>query len=69
MFATVTEGRMAEVMSQTESFGEILIQTKSACNCPPNLRNLDAVGEANPEMIAIGGDKHLCLVAKTPKRD
>ncbi len=38
-FARMPERRVPEVMPQSNSFGQILIEPQGACNRPRNLRN------------------------------
>ena len=36
---------------------------------PTDLRDFDRVGQADPEMVAVGGDEHLRLVAQAAEGD
>jgi hypothetical protein len=68
-FPRMAKGRVANIMGETQGLGQILIQPQCAGNGAANLRHLYAVGEPNPEMIAIGRDKNLRLVPQSAKRD
>src|SRR5689334_2346297 len=65
----MTKRWVAKVVGKAERFGQILIQAQSAGNGPADLRDFDAVSQANAEMIAVGGDEHLRLVAEPAERD
>ena len=66
-FPGMAKGRVADVMGETQGLGQILIQPQRARNGAADLCHFYAVGEANPEMIPIGGDKNLRLVAQSAK--
>jgi hypothetical protein len=68
-FPGMTKGRVANIMGETQGLGQIFIQPQCTGNCAANLRHFNAVGEPNAEMIPIGGDKNLRLVAQSAKRD
>jgi hypothetical protein len=65
----MAKGRMAKVMSQAQCFGEVLIQAQGPRHRPPDLRDLQAVREADSIMIAVRRDKNLRLVAETAEGD
>ena len=69
VFAGMAERRMADVMREAQSLGQILVEPKRARDRPADLRDFQAVGEPDAEMIAIGGEKHLRLVTQAAKRD
>ncbi|GAA3905331.1 hypothetical protein GCM10022276_24870 [Sphingomonas limnosediminicola] len=60
---------MAKVMREAKCLGQVLVETQGAGHGAANLRDFDAVGQANAEMIAIGGDEDLRLVAKAAEGD
>jgi hypothetical protein len=64
IFARMAKRRMPHVVGQAQRLGQILIQPQGAGNRPTNLRDFEAVGQANPEMIAVWRDKHLRLVTE-----
>ena len=55
-------------MSQRDSFGEIVIQLQCAGHGARNLRNLDRMGHAGPEVITFVINEHLGLVLEFSKR-
>lgn len=65
----MAKGRVANIMRQTQSFGEVLIQPERARNCPANLGHFNTMGQADTEMIPIGGHKNLRLMSQTPERN
>jgi hypothetical protein len=65
----MAERRMADVVGQAQSFGQILVETKGACQSPADLSHLQAMSEPNPEMIAIWSDEDLGLVTKPSERN
>ena len=69
VLAGVAEGRVAEVVRQAQRLGQILVEAERARNRPADLRDLEAVGEANAIMVAVGRDEHLRLVAEPAKGD
>ena len=69
ILARMAEGRMANIMGQTQGLGQILIQAQRAGNRPANLCHLKTVGQADTKMVTIGGNKNLRLVAQAAKRD
>jgi hypothetical protein len=60
---------MANVVRKAKRFGQILVHAKRARQRPPDLRDLEAVGQPDPEMIPVRGNEYLRLVAKPPKRN
>ena len=69
VFASMAEWRVAEVVGEAQGLGQILIEAERAGDRPADLRDLDAVRQADPEMIAIGRDEHLGLVAQATESD
>jgi hypothetical protein len=63
----MAKGRVAKVMGQGERLGQVFIKAKRAGERPGDLSDFETVGEANAEMIAIGGDENLSLVAQAAK--
>ena len=63
------ERRMAEVVREAQRLGQILVEPEDPRHRPPDLRDLDRVGQADAEMIAVGGDEHLGLVAQAAEGD
>ena len=69
ILAAMAERRMAEVMGQAQRLGQILVEAQRAGHGPADLRDFDRMGQANPEMIAVGGDEYLRLVAQAAEGD
>src|SRR5690606_38704306 len=69
ILACVTEGRMADVVREAQGLRQILVEAERARDAATDLRDLDAVGQADAVMIAVGRDEHLRLVAQTPEGD
>ena len=56
-------------MGEAERLGQILVQPERAGDGPADLRDFEAVGEADAEMIAVRRDEDLGLVAEPAERD
>ena len=69
LLAGMAERRVAEVVGQAQRFGQILVEAERPGNGAADLRDLDAVGQPDPEMVAVGGDEHLGLVAQAAEGD
>ena len=69
ILACMAEGRMADVVREAQRLGQILVEPQRARDAAPDLRDLDAVGQADAIMIAVGRDEHLRLVAQAAKGD
>ena len=63
LLARVSEGRMADVMDQSESFDQVDVEAHQTGDCAGNLGDLQGVGEAVAEMIRKAGGENLgsCL--------
>src|SRR5687767_3744726 len=61
--------RVAEVVGEAQCLGQILVKTKDARHRAADLRDLDRMGQANAEMVAVGSDEHLRLVAQAAEGD
>jgi hypothetical protein len=64
VLAGMAEGRMADIVGEAERFGEVLVEAEGAGERSADLGDLEAVGEAHPEMVAVGRDEHLSLVTE-----
>jgi hypothetical protein len=64
IFPGMAERRMPDIMRETERFGQIFVEAESPRDRPANLCDLEAVGQPDAIMVAIGGDKDLSLVAQ-----
>src|SRR3546814_10096167 len=65
----MAKGWMADIVRETQRLGQILVEPERAGDAAADLRDLDAVGQANAVMIAVGRDEHLRLVAQAAKGD
>ena len=69
VLARMAERRVAEVVGEAQGLGQILVEAERAGNRPADLRDFQAVGQADPVMVAVGRDEHLRLVAKAAEGD
>src|SRR3546814_3248685 len=65
----MAEGRMADVMRQAQRFGQVFVEAQRPRRRAADLRHLQAVGQADAEMIAVGRHEHLRLVAQAAEGD
>ena len=56
-------------MGKAKRLGKVPLRPSARAIGTADLRNFEAVGEANAIMVAIGRDEHLSLVTKPPKGD
>ena len=61
-FAGMAEGRMAEIMRERYRLGQFGVEPERARDRPRHLRNLDGMGEAGAEIVALMLDEDLRLV-------
>src|SRR5437867_3331483 len=61
------EGRMAQVMRQSDSFREILIQAQRAADVPRDGCDLNRVRQPRPQMVAGAVKKNLGLILEPAK--
>ena len=64
-----TEGRMAEVVREAKRLGQVFVESEHAGHRAPDLRDFDAVGQADAVVIAVWRNEHLGFVAKPPEGD
>src|SRR5690606_22527654 len=69
LFTAVPERRVADVMRQAQCLREILVEAECPGDDSPDLGNLKAMRQANPEMVAVRRNENLCLSSETPERD
>ena len=69
ILASMAEGRMANIVRQAERLGQILVDAERPRNRAADLRHFKAVRQPDAEMIAIGREKYLRLVAQPAKGD
>ena len=60
---------MAEVVRKAKGLGQVLVEAQRTGDRSADLRDLDAVCEADAVMIAVGSDKNLGLVPQPAERD
>jgi hypothetical protein len=68
-FASMAERRVAKIVSQAQSLSEVLVKAERPGERATDLSDFQAVRQADPEMIAVGSDENLRLVAQAPERD
>ena len=69
LLSGMAERRMAEVVGQAKRLGQVFIEAQRASDRPADLRDFDAMRQANAVMIAVRRDEHLGLVAQAAERD
>ena len=67
VFAGMSERRMADVVAQRESFGELFIEIERRGHGAGDLRDLDGVSKPVAKMIGNAGRKYLCFVFQAPE--
>jgi hypothetical protein len=65
ILASVTEGRVTEVVAQRQRFRQIVIEAERAGERPGNLANLHRMGKPCAVMVALVRDKNLRLMGET----
>jgi len=63
----MSEGGMAQVMTQGNCLGQVLIQVQGTGDGTGYLRDLKGMGQASYIMVAQWGNKDLCLVLEAAK--
>ena len=58
----VAEGGVAQVVTQGDGLGQILVEPQGPCHRPGDLRHLQRVGQPGAVMVPLGGQEHLGLV-------
>ncbi len=69
ILAGVAERRVAEIVGEAQRLGQILVEPERPGDRPADLGDFDAVGEPDPEMVAVGRDEDLGLVAQAAEGD
>lgn len=64
-FTRMAEGRVAEVVSERERFGEIFVETQHTRDGARDLRHFERMGKPRPVIVALVIDKNLRLVFET----
>jgi hypothetical protein len=60
---------MAEIVRQAKRLGKVLVQPQCPSDRPADLRDFEAMGQADAEMVAIRGNEDLRLVAEAAESD
>ena len=68
LLADVAERRVAEVVTEPDRLGEVLVQPERPRDVARDAAGLERVGEAGAVVVALGGDEHLGLVLEPPER-
>ncbi len=69
LLARVAERRVADVVREAQRFGEVLVEPERAGDHPADLRDFEAVGQADAEVVAVGRDEHLGLAGEAAEGD
>ena len=64
VLAGMAEGGMAEIVAKRDGFREIIVELKRPSERARDLRDLDRMGEASAEMVALVIDEHLGLMGE-----
>jgi len=62
LLSGVAEGSVAKVMTQSDGFGQILIQTQGFSDGTGYLGDFKGMGQPGSVMVSEGGEKNLCFV-------
>ena len=62
VLAGVAERRVPEVVAEGDRLGQVLVEAQRAGDAARDLRHLDRVGQARPEVVALVRDEDLRLV-------
>jgi len=65
--ASVTKGRMAQVMGKRDRFGEVLVEAQAPREGARNLGSLECMGQTVPVMVSFMVDEDLGLVLEAPE--
>ena len=69
IFTGMTERRMAEIVRQAQSLGQVFVEAERAGHRPADLRDFEAVCQADAIMVAVRGNEHLRLMAEATECD
>jgi hypothetical protein len=67
-FASVSEGRMANIMDQSQGLDQVDVQTQLSRDGPGDLRDLDGVSQTIAKMVGVTASKDLGFCLKTAER-
>src|SRR5258708_24066468 len=68
LLAGMAERRVPEVVAEHQALREVLVEGEAAGHAAPDLRTLQAVGEAGAVVVALVVDEHLRLVLQPAER-
>jgi hypothetical protein len=64
----VTEGRMAQIVAETDRFDEIFVESEGARDRAGHLRDLERMGQPNPVVVSFGSQENLGLMGQSAER-
>ena len=64
----MSKGRMAQIVSQRNGFGQAFIEPQGLCDRPCDLRHLQRMGESRPVVVTFRIQKNLRLMLQPPER-
>jgi hypothetical protein len=67
VFTGVSKGRMTDIVTESESFGELFIEIQRGSHGAGNLRDFDGVSEAVMKMVGDAGREDLGFILQPPK--
>ena len=67
-FASMSERRMAEVMSERQRLGEVFIQAQGARERPGDLHNFERMRKSRTVVVTFVIDEHLRFMGQPPER-
>jgi hypothetical protein len=65
----MSERGMADVVGETQGFGQIFVEAKRSGNRPANLSHFKTMGKANAIMISVRRHEYLSFPSQPTKRD
>ena len=64
----VAEGRVPDVMGQTDRLGQVFVESQRSGDRSPDLGDVEGVGEPGDVVVVVGVDEHLGLVLEAAER-
>ena len=64
----MSERRVAEVVAERDRLGQVFVQAQLPRDAPGDLRDLDRMRQAGPEVVSLERDENLRLVLQPPER-
>ena len=68
VFASMAKWRVAQIMRQRDSLGQIIIQPQGAGHRPGNLGDFKRMRQPRAKIVTFMIHKHLCFVFETTER-